>query len=68
MMAQVKDFSEMSPLIIQLEGKARWFMMEALKVQKIRQHSMKQMDIIEFKYTEVLKDGVCMSIEMCMIY
>ena len=68
MMAQVKDFSEMSPLIIQLEGKARWFMMEALKVQKIKQHSMKQMDIIEFKYTEVLKDGVCMSIEMCMIY
>jgi len=48
MMAQVKDFSEMSPLIIQLEGKACWFMMEALKVQKIKQHSMKQMDIIEF--------------------
>ena len=68
MMAQVKDFSEMSPLIIQLEGKARWFMMEALKVQKINNIVWSKWIFIEFKYTEVLKDGVCMSIEMCMIY
>ena len=28
---------------------------------------LKQMDIIKFSYTEVLKDGVCMSIEMWFI-